>query len=68
MDTWNETACNDLGGLRAAYSRHRTVSDRTAWSQLFACMYLIPFRCMCNDVSSCRCRKELWDFCMLCCM
>ena len=33
MNVWNKIACNDLGGLRAAYSWHRIVSDRTAWRQ-----------------------------------
>ena len=31
MDTWNKIACSDLGGLRAAYSWYRLVSDRPAW-------------------------------------
>ena len=36
MDTWNKIACNDLGGLRAAYSWYRIVSDRPAWRRLIA--------------------------------
>ena len=36
MDTWNKIACNDLGGLRAAYLWDKNVSDEPAWRQLIA--------------------------------
>ena len=34
VDTCNNLACSDLGGLRAATSWCGTVSDRIAWRQL----------------------------------
>ena len=33
VNTLNKIACNDLGGLRAAYSWYGTISDKTAWRQ-----------------------------------